>query len=94
MGNATGTIERTISIDRGLARRADRKLRRYGRDFNDVVTYLLNELVSRRGDPIPDGETPGSRLISSFREAEMMEDGRMPSKPYSNAEDLIADCLK
>lgn len=78
MENATGTLERTIAIDRGLAHRADRKLRRYGRDFNDVVTYLLHELVSRRGNPIPDGESPGQRLISSFKEAEMMG-GRTPA---------------
>ena len=41
------TLERTFTIDRDLARRANRKLRRYGTDLNG----LLSIVVSSRGLP-------------------------------------------
>ena len=41
------TLERTFTIDRDLARRVNRKLRRYGTDLNG----LLSIVVSSRGLP-------------------------------------------
>jgi len=42
------TLERTDTIDRRLAMRADRKLRRYGADLNGLLAFL----VSMRGNPL------------------------------------------
>lgn len=44
-------IERTFTIDRDLARRAERKLRRYGRTLDDALEYALLMVVSVRGVP-------------------------------------------
>ncbi len=90
------TLERTVTVDRSLARRADRKLRRYGHSFNDAVNIVLNIIVAKRGDPFGESEleVPGPRLLASFREAEMMEKGLMPAKAYTDMNELIADCLK
>ena len=41
------TLERTFTVDRDLARRADRKMRRYGSDLNG----LLSIVVTIRGLP-------------------------------------------
>ena len=45
------TLERTVTIDRSLARRAERKLHRYGASFDDVVSAALTLVVSTRGMP-------------------------------------------
>ena len=44
-------IERTFRIDRDLARRAERKLRRYGRTLDDELEYALTLVVDVRGVP-------------------------------------------
>ena len=44
-------IERTVWVDRDLARRAERKLRRYGRTLDDAVEYALSLVVSVHGVP-------------------------------------------
>ena len=92
----SATLERTVTVDRSLARRADRKLRCYGHSFNDAVNVVLNLIVSKRGDPLDESEleVPGPRLLASFREAEMMEKGLIPAKAYTDMNELIADCLK
>ena len=43
------TLERTVTIDRSLARRADRKLRRYGHSFDEAVNVVLTSLYQRAG---------------------------------------------
>ena len=90
------TLERTVTVDRSLARRADRKLRRYGHSLDEAVNVFLNIIVSTRGNPFDDAglEVPGPQLLASFREAEMMEKGLMPAKAYTDMNELIADCLK
>ena len=88
------TLERTVTVDRNLARRADRKLRRYGHSFNDAVNVVLNIIVAKRGDPLEETglEIPGPRLLASFREAEMMEKGLIPRQDFSSVEELFAEC--
>ena len=44
-------MERTFTIDRDLARRAERKLRRYGRTLDDALEYALTLVVTVRGVP-------------------------------------------
>ena len=41
------TLERTVMVDRSLARCADRKLRHYWHSFNDAVNIVLNIIVSK-----------------------------------------------
>ena len=88
------TLERTVTVDRSLARRADRKLRRYGHSFNDAVNLVLNIIVAKRGDPLDESklEIPGPRLLASFREAEMMEKGLVPRQDFKSVEELFAEC--
>lgn len=94
------TMERTFKLDRDLAVRASRKLRRYGHTLDDALEYALTVVLSVRGNPsvVFNGsvayETPGSRLLSSFREADQMERGEIPMKRYAKTEDMISDCLK
>jgi antitoxin component of RelBE/YafQ-DinJ toxin-antitoxin module len=45
------TLERTITLDRDLTRRAERKLHRYGRTLDDAVAYIMTAVVSTRGEP-------------------------------------------
>ena len=94
------TLERTVTFDSRIARRAERKMRRYGHSFDDAVNAALESFVSRRGDPFADDcghetrEVPGKRLLASFREAELMEQGLIPAKSYTDVRELLADCLK
>ena len=44
-------IKRTFTIDRDLARKAERKLRRYGRTLDDALEYALTLVVTVRGVP-------------------------------------------
>ena len=89
------TLERTVTLDRNLAKRDDRKLRRYGHSFDEAVTAMMNAIVSQRGDPLDaaEREVPGPKLIASFIEAEMMERGLLPMQEFNSTEELIADCL-
>ena len=75
-------LERTVMVDRSLARRADRKLRHYGHSFDEAVNVVLGIIVAKRGDPLENAESeiPGPRLLASFREAEMMEKGLKQAK--------------
>ena len=45
------TLERTITLDRDLTRRAERKLHRYGRTLDDAFAYIISAVVSTRGEP-------------------------------------------
>ena len=44
-------ITRTFTLDSDLVRRADRKLRRYGRTLDDALEYALTLVVTVRGVP-------------------------------------------
>ena len=62
------TLDRTVSVDRELSRRADRKLRRYGVGIDDAVAYILTLVVESPGrprfaPPVPlDFEVDGTRM--------------------------------
>lgn len=67
------TMERVFTLDRDLAQRASRKLRRYGRTLDDAVEYAMTIVVSMRGlPPFGDGsdrffsEPNASRLRKSI----------------------------
>ena len=45
------TLERTFTLDRDLARRADRKLRRYGMSMDDAVEHVFMLIVETHGRP-------------------------------------------
>ena len=45
------TLERTVTIDRNLARRAERKLHRYGMSLDDAFAKTLAFVVSTHGNP-------------------------------------------
>ena len=47
----SATLERTFKLDRDLTRRAERKLRRYGRMLDDAFAYIISVVVSTRGKP-------------------------------------------
>ena len=52
----SATLERTFTLDRDLTRRAERKLRRYGRTLDDAVAYAMTIIVSTHG--MPDFDDP------------------------------------
>ncbi len=52
------TMERTFTLDRDLARRADRKLHRYGMSLDDAVAHTLVFIVSKRGNPLQGAAVP------------------------------------
>jgi len=45
------TMERTISVDRLLAQRADAKLSQYGWSFESAVSRMLVAIVTVQGEP-------------------------------------------
>jgi len=45
------TMERTISVDRLLAQRADAKLSQYGWSFENAVDRMLVAIVTVQGEP-------------------------------------------
>ena len=45
------TIEKTVRMDADLARRAQRKLRRYGMTLEDALGSLLVTITVTRGSP-------------------------------------------
>jgi len=44
-------MERTVSVDRALAQRAERKLRRYGWSVDDAFTRALTAILVTKGRP-------------------------------------------
>ncbi len=50
------TFERTFTIDSDLARRADRKMRRYGMSLADAMEWACMLIIEQRG--LPDFATP------------------------------------
>ena len=50
------TLERTFTIDSDLARRADRKMRRYGMSLADAVEWACMLIIEQRG--LPDFANP------------------------------------
>ena len=48
---AVNTMERTFSVDSDLARRAERKLHRYGMNVEEAVSRVLSIVISVRGKP-------------------------------------------
>lgn len=48
---AVNTMERTFTVDGDLARRAERKLHRYGMNVEDAVSRVLSIVISVRGKP-------------------------------------------
>ncbi|MBR5548765.1 MAG: type II toxin-antitoxin system RelB/DinJ family antitoxin [Kiritimatiellae bacterium] len=87
--------ERTFRIDGELARRATRKLHRYGMTLDDALAKTLTYIVTVRGNPFAQttsSEEPGALLLGSFREAEMMENGMLPKQNFTSIEELFADC--
>lgn len=63
-------VERTLRIDRDLARRAERKLHRYGRTLDDALEYALTLVVTMRGIP-PFAASPSLRFTVDGREMRM-----------------------
>ena len=61
-------MEHTSTIDRDLARRAERKFRRYGTSLRGVISVL----VSRRGMPdflLPQGGDAGDMAFPNVEDA-------------------------
>jgi len=44
-------MERTVSVDRALAQRAERKLHRYGWSVDDALTRALTAILVVKGRP-------------------------------------------
>jgi len=77
------TMERTISVDRLLAQRADAKLNQYGWSFENAVARMLVAIVTVQGEPekafsaptpVPARRRPGGlrgcvRIASDFDDA-------------------------
>lgn len=62
------TMEHAITIDRDLARRAERKFRHYGTSLRSVISVL----VSRRGMPdflLPQSDDAGDMTFSDVEDA-------------------------
>ena len=87
-------MKRTFTIDSDLARRAGRKLHRYGLTLDEAFARTLLYIVSVRGNPYRHSQPdiPGQKLLESFREAADMEAGRIPRQDFANVEELFADC--
>lgn len=51
-------MERTFTLDCDLAKRADRKLHRYGMSLDDAIANTLVFIVSKRGNPLQGGDNP------------------------------------
>jgi len=77
------TMERTISVDRLLAQRADAKLNQYGWSFENAAARMLVAIVTVQGEPekaftalttVPARRVPGGlrgrvRIASDFDDA-------------------------
>lgn len=98
----TQTLERrTVMVDRDLARRADRKMRKYGFSLDDAVQWAFMLIVDQRG--IPDFATPlrlefynGSTFMRKRRgvsvavESETTPDGMFTAQAESIGLDAFA----
>lgn len=99
---ATQTLERrTVTVDRDLARRADRKMRRYGFSLDDAVEWAFMLIVDQHG--LPDFATPlrlefynGSTFMRKRRDvsisvkAETTPDGMFTARADSIGLDVFA----
>lgn len=67
--NATQTLAPTLDLD--LARRADRKLRRFGSDLNRMLSFIWKNALTGRTVVVPhhSGLLPIGTLLSIYRQA-------------------------
>ena len=96
------TMERPVSINADLARRASGKLRRKGWTYDDVLNCALAMIVSVRGKPSFMNANPDAsyryddlrpEVKASLREGKEILDGTHPAKWFDSTADLIRDCL-
>lgn len=86
------TMERTISVDRLLAQRADAKLSQYGWSFENAVARMLVAIVTVQGEPekafISPSPGPAQRHPGGLR-------GRVRISPdFDVASDEMADLFE
>ena len=96
------TMERPVSINADLARRASGKLRRNGWTYDDVLNCALAMIVSVRGKPSFMNANPDAsyryddlrpEVKASLREGKEILEGTHPAKWFDSTADLMRDCL-
>ena len=96
------TMERPVSINADLARRASGKLRRNGWTYDDVLNCALAMIVSVRGKPSFMNANPDAsyryddlrpEVKASLREGKEILDGTHPAKWFDSTADLMRNCL-
>ena len=96
------TMERPVSINADLARRASGKLRRNGWTYDDVLNCALAMIVSVRGKPSFMNANPDAsyryddlrpEVKASLREGKEILEGTHPAKWFDSTADRMRDCL-
>ena len=96
------TMERPVSINADLARRASGKLRRNGWTYDDVLNCALAMIVSVRGKPSFMNANPDAsyryddlrpEVKASLREGKEILGGTHPAKWFDSTADLMRNCL-
>ena len=91
----SATLERTVTIDRNLARRAERKLHRYGMSLDDAFAKTLVFVVSTHGNPLGDAKRamPAGREIDTQGQRFVADVTPAPSGGYCAVVPGHDDCF-
>ena len=75
-------------------KKAEKLFERLGLNMTTAINMFLNQSVIEDGIPfIPSLSVPNSTTLKALKEAEKMSKHPNKYKSYTNANDLIKDCL-
>ena len=90
------TLERTLSVDENIARRAERRLRPYGIDLNNYVSSVLISiaLVPTSSSVRPSAwPVPTANARRCIKAALDIESGKVAAKGYTDMDEMMRDLL-
>ena len=90
------TLERTLSVDESIAKRAERRLRPYGIDLNSYISSVLISVAlvpastSARPAAWPE---PTANARKCIKAAKDIESGKIAAKAYTDMDEMMKDLL-
>ena len=85
----------TIRMDENLRKEATLLFDDLGIGLNQALTLFVKQAVREQRIPfIISRNIPNKETLDSFREIELMKEGKIPYKAYDNIDEMFEDALK
>ena len=89
-----GNVNVTIRMDAELRKEATLLFKDLGLSLNQAVTLFVKQAVREQRIPFAiKRNMPNKTTREAFKEVELMEQGKIPSKSYNSVDELFEDIL-